>query len=29
MPIVGRIFGGLDFTNYFIALTDVPAGHGR
>ncbi|MBV8393936.1 MAG: large conductance mechanosensitive channel protein MscL [Alphaproteobacteria bacterium] len=21
MPIVGRIFGGLDFTNYFIGLT--------
>ncbi len=26
MPIVGRIFGGLDFSNYFIALKDVPAG---
>lgn len=26
MPIVGRIFGGLDFTNYFIALKDVPPG---
>ena len=23
MPIVGRIFGGLDFTNYFIGLTDA------
>jgi large conductance mechanosensitive channel len=21
MPVVGRIFGGLDFTNYFIGLT--------
>lgn len=21
MPIVGRIFGGLDFTNYFVGLT--------
>jgi large conductance mechanosensitive channel len=21
MPIIGRIFGGLDFTNYFIGLT--------
>jgi len=26
MPIVGRIFGGLDFTNFFIALQDVPPG---
>ena len=26
MPIVGRIFGGLDFTNYFVALKDVPPG---
>jgi large conductance mechanosensitive channel len=24
MPIVGRIFGGLDFSNYFIALKEVP-----
>ncbi len=23
MPVVGRIFGGLDFTNYFIGLTDA------
>ena len=21
MPIIGRIFGGLDFTNYFVGLT--------
>ena len=21
MPIIGRIFGGLDFSNYFIGLT--------
>jgi large conductance mechanosensitive channel len=21
MPVIGRIFGGLDFTNYFIGLT--------
>jgi large conductance mechanosensitive channel len=21
MPIIGRVFGGLDFTNYFIGLT--------
>jgi large conductance mechanosensitive channel len=26
MPIVGRIFGGLDFSNFFIALKEVPAG---
>jgi large conductance mechanosensitive channel len=24
MPIVGAIFGGLDFSNYFIKLGDVP-----
>ena len=27
MPIVGRIFGGLDFSNYFIALRDPPPGY--
>ena len=26
MPIVGRVVGGLDFSNYFIALKEVPAG---
>jgi large conductance mechanosensitive channel len=26
MPVVGKIFGGLDFTNYFIKLADGPAG---
>ncbi|MEQ1662547.1 MAG: large conductance mechanosensitive channel protein MscL [Thiobacillus sp.] len=26
MPIVGAIFGGLDFSNMFIALAEVPAG---
>ena len=26
MPIVGRVIGGLDFSNYFIALKDVPSG---
>ena len=26
MPVVGRIFGGLDFSNYFIALAAIPAG---
>lgn len=25
MPIVGKIFGGLDFSNYFILLGSVPA----
>nr|AQQ75285.1 hypothetical protein [uncultured bacterium] len=27
MPIVGRIVGGLDFSNYFIMLADPPAGY--
>jgi large conductance mechanosensitive channel len=27
MPVVGRIFGGLDFTNYFIQLGSLPAGY--
>ena len=26
MPVVGKIFGGLDFTSMFIPLSDVPAG---
>lgn len=26
MPVVGRVFGGLDFSNYFIALKEVPPG---
>ncbi len=26
MPIAGRIFGGLDFSNLFIPLTDIPVG---
>jgi large conductance mechanosensitive channel len=26
MPVVGRAFGGLDFTNYFLPLQQVPAG---
>lgn len=25
MPVVGYIFGGLDFSNYFILLGDIPA----
>ncbi len=27
MPIVSRIFGGLDFSNWFIMLRDPPAGY--
>ncbi len=27
MPIVGKIFGGLDFSNYFVRLADVPASY--
>ena len=27
MPIVGRIFGGLDFSNYFIMLAPPPVGY--
>ena len=26
MPIVGRFLGGLDFTNFFIALKEIPPG---
>jgi large conductance mechanosensitive channel len=26
MPVIGAIFGGLDFSNYFIRLGPVPAG---
>ena len=26
MPLVGAVFGGLDFSNLFIALGDVPEG---
>jgi large conductance mechanosensitive channel len=26
MPLVGRVLGGLDFSNFFIALKDVPPG---
>jgi large conductance mechanosensitive channel len=26
MPVVGRIFGGLDFSNYFLPLRDPPPG---
>src|SRR6188472_3136927 len=27
MPIVGKIFGGLDFSNYFIMLSNPSAGY--
>ena len=26
MPVVGRALGGLDFSNYFFALKDIPPG---
>jgi len=26
MPIIGRVTGGLDFSDYFIALKEIPAG---
>ena len=28
MPVVGRIFGGLDFSNWFVMLGSLPAGYG-
>ncbi len=28
MPIVGKVVGGLDFSNYFIMLGNPPAGYG-
>ena len=27
MPIIGRIFGGLDFSNYFVVLAPPPPGY--
>jgi len=27
MPVVGRIFGGLDFSNYFLMLAPPPPGY--
>lgn len=27
MPIVGRVIGGLDFSNYFVMLANPPAGY--
>lgn len=26
MPVIGAVLGGLDFSNYFLALAPVPAG---
>jgi len=26
MPLIGRATGGLDFSNYYVALKDIPAG---
>jgi len=28
MPLVGRIFGGLDFSNWYVMLGSPPAGYG-
>lgn len=25
MPVIGKLFGGLDFANYFVRLGDIPA----
>ncbi len=27
MPVIGRVFGGLDFSNYFVLLQPPPAGY--
>ena len=27
MPVIGYVFGGLDFSNYFVRLGPVPAGY--
>ena len=27
MPILGKVFGGIDFSNMFIALKEIPAGN--
>ena len=27
MPVIGRVFGGLDFSNYYIMLASPPAGY--
>ena len=27
MPVIGRVVGGLDFTNYYVMLADAPSGY--
>ncbi|MGZ5132516.1 MAG: large conductance mechanosensitive channel protein MscL, partial [Caldimonas sp.] len=27
MPVIGRVIGGLDFSNYFVTLGTPPAGY--
>lgn len=27
MPLIGKIFGGLDFSSYFVRLGDIPASY--
>lgn len=27
MPVIGRVFGGLDFSNYYVMLASPPAGY--
>ncbi len=27
MPLIGKVFGGLDFSSYFIRLGDIPASY--
>ncbi|MDB5696157.1 MAG: mechanosensitive ion channel protein MscL [Sphingomonas bacterium] len=27
MPVIGRVFGGLDFSSYFVRLGNIPAGY--
>ena len=27
MPVIGKLFGGLDFSSYFVRLGDIPAGY--
>ena len=28
MPLIGRVFGGLDFSNHFVVLGSLPPGYG-
>ena len=27
MPLIGKVFGGLDFSSYFVVLGDIPANY--